>query len=234
MDEVRVYHCVGRAFETRFDDTPTRFADPWRSVNTHLSMSSLDGIFILTIALLAFWGFRTGVFGTAIWLVAALGTIFLSAQIVSRVIPLLGLPNNYFSIATSFAYVLFSAAVFTIARWISTSVRLVIDFTPLKWINGIGGALLGAVMGLLVVAAMIAGLAIFTYVVPEGSLEFGGVSYADSYSGIYISHPPRSWLHDQLTHSTVVEAFSLLPAFILPFAPREIGIAVEVLFSNVR
>ncbi len=234
MDEVRVYHCVGRAFETRFDNIPTRFADPWRSVNTHLSMSSLDGIFILTIALLAFWGFRTGVFGTAIWLVAALGTIFLSAQIVSRVIPLLGLPNNYFSIATSFAYVLFSAAVFTIARWISTSVRLVIDFTPLKWINGIGGALLGAVMGLLVVAAMIAGLAVFTYVVPEGSLEFGGVSYADSYSGIYISHPPRSWLHDQLTHSIVVEAFSLLPAFILPFAPREIGIAVEVLFSNVR
>ena len=197
-------------------------------------MSGLDGIFILTIALLAFWGFRTGVFGTAIWLVAAFVTIILGAQIVSRIIPLLGLPENYFSIITSFAYVLFSAAVFTIARWISTSVRLVIDFTPLKWINGIGGALLGAVMGLLVVAAMIAGLAIFTYVVPEGSLEFGSVSYADSYSGIYISHPPRSWLHDQLTHSIVVEAFSVLPAFILPFAPREIGIAVEVLFSNVQ
>ena len=230
---MRFYPCVRRAFDTRFDDIRTRRADPWCSVNTHLSMSGLDGIFILTIALLAFWGFRTGVFGTAIWLVAAFGAIFLGAQIVSRVVPLLGLSDNYFSIVTSFAYVLFSAAVFAVAGWISTSVQLVIGFTPLKWINGIGGALLGAVTGIFVVAAMIAGLAMFTYVVPEGSLEFSGVLYAASYSGIFISGP-RLWLHDQLTHSLVVEAFSVLPVFILPFAPREIGIAVEVLFSNVQ
>ena len=197
-------------------------------------MSGLDGIFILTIALLAYWGFKTGVIGTAIWLVAAYCTIALGSQVVSRVIPLLGLADNYVSIVSSFFYVLFSAAVFTVARWFSMSVRAFINVTPLKWVNDIGGAVLGGVLGLFAVAAIIAAVAIFTYVIPEGAVDFGGASYSVSYSQIYLNDNPRSWLDDQLTSSFFVEAFSNLRGAIVPIAPREIGLAIEVLFSRVE
>ena len=86
-------------------------------------MNGLDGIFILTILLLAFWGFQTGVIGAAIWLVAAYGSIVLGAQIVGWTIPRLGIPENLGSIVTSFGYILVSAAVFTLARMISMSIR---------------------------------------------------------------------------------------------------------------
>ena len=74
-------------------------------------MNGLDGIFILTIVLLAFWGFKIGVVGATIWLVAAFVSVVLSAQIVGWTIPRFGLPENFASIASSFGYIVVSAAV---------------------------------------------------------------------------------------------------------------------------
>ncbi len=196
-------------------------------------MNGLDGIFILTILLLAFWGFQVGVLGTAIWLVAAYVAIVFGAQLVGRVVPLFGFPANFTSITTTIGYVVVSALVGILARSVSSSVRAVINVTPLRWINDIGGALLGALVGCILVTALIVAAAAFTYVVPEGALEIGGVSYTVSYSQIYLDDAPRSWLDEQLTGSLVVEIISGLRGIIVPFAPNEIGLAVDVLFSRV-
>ena len=196
-------------------------------------MNGLDGIFILTILLLAFWGFQVGVLGTAIWLVAAYGAIVLGAQLVGRVVPLLGLPANYTSIATTMGYIIVSTLVGILARSVASSVRAMINVTPLRWVNDIGGALLGAAVGFILVTALIAVAAAFTYVVPEGAIEYGGVSYSASYSQIYLHDAPRSWLDEQLTGSLVVEILAGLRGIIVPIAPNEIGIAVDVLFSRV-
>ena len=84
-----------------------------------------------------------------------------------------------------------------------------------------------AVVGFIAVAAVL------TYVVPEGALDYGGVSYAESYSRIHLNSGPRSWLDEQLTGSLFVEVLASLRPVIVPFAPRELGIAVDVLFSRV-
>ena len=196
-------------------------------------MNGLDGIFILTILLLAFWGFQVGVLGTAIWLVAAYGAIVLGAQVVGRVVPLLGFPANLTSIATTVGYIIVSTLVGILARSVSSSVRAMINVTPLRWVNDIGGALLGGVVGFVLVTAVIAAAAAFTYVVPESALDYGGASYSVSYSQTYLYDAPRSWLDEQLTDSLVVEILAGLRGIIVPFAPNEIGIAVDVLFSRV-
>ena len=197
-------------------------------------MNGLDGIFILTILLLAFWGFQVGVLGTAIWLVAAYGAIVLGAQLAGRVVPLLGFPANYTSIATTVGYIIVSALVGILARSVSSSVRAMINVTPLRWVNDFGGALLGGVVGIVLVTAVIVAAAAFTYVVPEDALEYGGASYSVSYSQIYLYDAPRSWLDEQLTGSLVVEIISGLRGIIVPFAPNEVGVAVDVLFSRVN
>ncbi len=196
-------------------------------------MNGLDGIFILTILLLVFWGFQTGILGAAIWLVAAYGSILLGSHIVGWTMPRLGLPENVGAISTSFGYILVSAVVFFFARMVSVSLRSAINVSPLRWVNDGGGALLGAILGVFAVAAIIAVAAIFTYVVPDGALEVGGVSYSASYAEIYLGGGVRAWLDEQLTGSLIVELFSNLRGLIVPFAPRELGIAVEVLFSRL-
>ena len=196
-------------------------------------MNGLDGIFILTILLLSFWGVQGGVLGTAIWLVAAYAAIVVGAQLMGRVVPLFGFPANLTSITTTIGYIIASALVGILARSASSSVRAVINITPLRWVNDIGGALLGGLVGLILVTALIVAAAAFTYVVPEGALELGGASYSLSYSQIYLYDAPRSWLDEQLTSSLVVETISGLRGIIVPLAPNEIGIAVDVLFSRV-
>ena len=196
-------------------------------------MNGLDGIFILTIALVTFWGFRIGVIGAAIWLIAAYISIVLGAQIVGWTMPRLGLPENFSSVAISFGYILVSAAVFMVARLISLSIRSAINVTPLRWVNDLGGAILGFVFGVFAVVGFIAVAAIFTYVVPDGALDYSGASYSVSFSQIYLASGPRSWLDTLLAGSFFVEMLANLRPVIVPFAPRELGIAVDVLFSRV-
>ena len=196
-------------------------------------MNGLDGIFFLTIVLLAFWGFKVGVVGAAIWLVAAYASIVLGAHIVGWTIPRLGLPENLTSLVTSFGYILVSAAIFMVARMFSLSIRSGINISPLRWVNDLGGALLGLVLGVFAVVGFIAFAATFTYVVPDGALERGGVSYADSFAQTYLASGPRAWLDRLLTGSLFVEMLANLRPVIVPFAPRELGIAVDVLFSRV-
>ncbi len=196
-------------------------------------MNGLDGIFILTILLLAFWGFQTGIVGAAIWLIAAYGSIVLGAHIVGWTVPRLGLPENVGSIAVSFGYILVSATIFFFARMVSISVRSAINVTPLRWVNDGGGALFGVVIGVVAVAAIIALTAIFTYVVPDNALDVGSVSYSASYSQTHLGGGVRSWLDEQLTGSLTVNLFGNLRGLIVPIAPRELGIAVEVLFSRL-
>ncbi len=196
-------------------------------------MNGLDGIFILAIVLASIWGFKIGVIGAAIWLVAAYVSIVLGAHIVGWTIPRLGLPENVSSIATSFGYILVSAAVFMFARLVSLSIRSGINVTPLRWVNNVGGAVLGIVFGVFAIVGFIAVAAVFTYVVPDGALDYGGASYSESFSRTYLSSGPRYWLDQQLTGSAFVEILANLKPVIVPFAPRELGIAVDVLFSRV-
>lgn len=196
-------------------------------------MNGLDGIFILAIVLLTYWGFKIGVIGAAIWFIAAYISVVLGALIVGWTMPRLGLPENFASIAMSIGYVLASAAVFMVARLISLSIRSGINFTPLRWANDLGGAILGFAFGVFAVVGFIAVAAVLTYVVPDGALDYGDTSYSESFSQIYLTSGPRSWLDSLLTGSFFVEMLANLRPVILPFAPRELGIAVDVLFSRV-
>ena len=196
-------------------------------------MNGLDAIFVATIVLLGFWGFRTGILGTAIWLIAAYVSIVFGAQIVGWTIPRLGLPENFGSIFTSFGYVLVSAAVFFLARMISMSLKSGINVTPLRWVNDLGGALLGIACGVVAVLAFIALAATVTYVIPIDALDIGGPYYSASFSEIYLDSGPRQWLDAQLTGSLIVELIGNISPVIVPFAPRELGLAVEVLFLRI-
>ncbi len=197
-------------------------------------MSYIDLLFIALVFGLAFWGYLTGVVGAAIWLVAAYISIMFGAQFVGRVVPYFGFPAIAVSLVAPVGYIIFSAGVFLLARMASTTLRLAINMTPLKWVNDIGGALVGALLGTSISLAAIALLAVFTYAIPLDALTIGGTSYAESFALLHLDSEPRRWLDEQLTASVTIDVLSNLRPLIVPFAPERIGVAVDVLFSRLR
>ena len=189
----------------------------------------LDLVFAVLLAFLIFWGYSNGVLGSGIWFIAVFLSVTLGAQTVGRLIPALGFPPAWGSFIASVGYVIVSAVTFFVAKLIASTVNSAVSITPLKWINSGGGALFGLALGIVAVAATVAGLAVFTYVVPDLLQGAGILGRATAFSQGYLFDQPRMWLDDQLTQSIIVRGALSLRPLLVPFAPENVGVAVDIL-----
>lgn len=189
----------------------------------------LDFVFAVMLAFLIFWGYANGVLGAGIWFVAVFASVTVGAQTVGRVVPALGFPAAWSSFIASIGYVLVSAVTFFVAKLVASSANSAISVTPLKWVNIGGGATFGFALGVVAVATVVAGLATFTYVLPDLGQGPGVLGRATAFSQGYLFDQPRLWLDQQLTESIVVKGALSLRPLLIPFAPDNVGIAVDVL-----
>lgn len=192
----------------------------------------LDFVLAVALAFLIFWGYSNGVVGASIWFVAVFASVTVGAQTVGRVVPALGFPAAWESAIASIGYVLVSAVTFFVAKLVATSVNQAVSLTPLKWINLGGGALFGFALGAVAVATVVAGLATFTYVIPDLDFGSGVLGRATAFSQGYLFDQPRLWLDQQLTESFAVRGALSLRPLLIPFAPENVGVAIDVLESR--
>lgn len=192
----------------------------------------LDFVLAVALAFLIFWGYSNGVVGASIWFVAVFASVTVGAQTVGRVVPALGFPAAWESAIASIGYVLVSAVTFFVAKLVATSVNQAVSLTPLKWINVGGGALFGFALGAVAVATVVAGLATFTYVIPDLDFGSGVLGRATAFSQGYLFDQPRLWLDQQLTESFAVRGALSLRPLLIPFAPENVGVAIDVLESR--
>ena len=189
----------------------------------------LDLVFAVLLAFLIFWGYSNGVLGSGIWFIAVFLSVTLGAQTVGRLIPALGFPPAWGSFIASVGYVIVSAVTFFVAKLVASTVNSAVSITPLKWVNSGGGALFGLALGIVAVAATVAGLAVFTYVVPDLLQGAGILGRATAFSQGYLFDQPRMWIDDQLTQSIIVRGALSLRPLLVPFAPDNVGVAVDIL-----
>ena len=189
----------------------------------------LDFALAVVLAFLIFWGYTNGMVGTGIWFVAVFLSVTIGAQTVGRIVPVLGFPAAWNSFIASIGYVLVSAATFLVARLVSSSLNNAIGFTPLKWVNTVGGAVFGFLVGAVIIAVIVAGFATFTYVVPDLGQGSGVIGRATAFSQGYLFDQPRRWIDSQLTSSFAVKGALSLRPLLVPFAPDNVGVAVDVL-----
>lgn len=192
----------------------------------------LDFVLAVALAFLIFWGYTNGVVGASIWFVAVFASVTVGAQTVGRIVPAVGLPANWESGIASIGYVIVSAITFFVAKLVASSVNQAVSLTPLKWINVGGGALFGFALGAVVVATVVAGLATFTYVIPDLDFGSGILGRATAFSQGYLFDQPRLWLDQQLTGSFAVRGALSLRPLLIPFAPENVGVAIDVLESR--
>ncbi len=196
-------------------------------------MNLLDLVLLIMVAALAYWGLATGLVGAAIWFIAVYVSVVLGAQAVGRVVPVLGLPESWTAAVVPIGSLIFGIAVFWLAAMVATALKQTINVTPLKWVNRLGGAFFGAACGIVLAIAFIVMAAAFTYVVPEDSAGAGSLGYASGFAQGYLFDQPRRWLDEQLSNSSIVAMATMLRPLLIPFAPSEIGIAVDVLESRM-
>lgn len=110
----------------------------------------------VTLALLAvcgFYGWRAGVLRRLLELVGVALAIVLSARFASLVAPWLGEHTAMApSTALLAAYVLVFVAGLVVVRLVARAVTAVIHWTPLGWLDRLGGAVCGVVVGALLVS----------------------------------------------------------------------------------
>lgn len=201
----------------------------------------LDFVFAIILAFLLFWGYSNGVVGTGIWFLAVFLSVTIGTQTVGRVVPEIGLPAPGQAALASIGYVLVSAATFFIAKLVSSTLNQAVSLTPLKWINVLGGALAGLAIGIVVVAAVIAGLAVFAYLDLQFEREFfeAAAQYTEvadlaDRAEYYLFQRPREWLDEQMRQSIAVQAALTLRPLLVPFAPADVGDAVDILDERPR
>lgn len=198
----------------------------------NLDPNTLDITLLIIFAALVWFGMRTGITGAAIWFAAVWLSITAGAQTVGRIAPHLGLPENLSSAATAIGYVLVSSAVFLIAKTVSLAVKQAIGITPLGWINTIGGIFFGATIGVAAILGIIAVAATVTYVIPDYATGSAATEIALGFAEGYLEGP-REWLDTQLTESTIVAIAMNARTLLVPFAPDETGIAIDILNSKI-
>ena len=192
-------------------------------------MSFIDLLFIAILLFFLWWGYRSGFTGAVIWFVAVYISILISAQITGRILPNIGLPENVSAFVTPIGFAMVSAMTFFSANILATGVKQGVNVTALKWFNILGGIVVGAGLGVAVTLAVIVMAATFTYVVPDDAISSDALGYALGVSQGYLFDQPRAWMDQQLTSSAIVEMVMVFKPLVIPFAPGDTGIAVDVL-----
>ncbi len=193
----------------------------------------MDTIFVCGLVAIVIWGMSVGFLGAVIWCLAVWLSIAVSAQLVGRIFPNLGLPEGLAAVLTSVGYAIVSGVVIFFASIAAEGVRTALSLTPLEWVDRFGGAIFGLLLGLVGILAFIAIAATMTYVIPDDASGPGSVWRSMGFAQSYLEGP-RRWLDDQMTHSLIVKNALLVRPPIVPFAPDEIGIATEVLKARMN
>ncbi|MBN2171420.1 MAG: CvpA family protein [Candidatus Krumholzibacteriota bacterium] len=119
------------------------------------------GVHLLTVALLGtlllgvYHGFRGGLIRTAFKVIGLIAGIWLARPLASalwpRVEDALGFPGGWYLLV-----ILAFVAVALVAGLLGWLLSLTIRWTPLVWLNHVGGGLLGLFLGLLVAGLILA------------------------------------------------------------------------------
>ena len=118
-------------------------------------MNWLDIVILVAIAVCTFLGFRTGLIGAVLSLAGLIVGIILAGRYYIVFSEQLSFISQA-SIAKIVAFIIILVAVLIIARVLAWLLKRIISVLMLGWVNRIGGAVFGLVLGALFCAALLA------------------------------------------------------------------------------
>lgn len=216
-------------------------------------MNWLDVVFIVVIAASAYLGLRTGLLSAAFTVVGVWVGIALAGRFSDDLGEHLTSSISNDTLVTVISYAFIFVAVVLAARLAGAFVRKAAGLLTMGLADPIGGALLGAVAGVILAGALVTGMARLAYdfevrqvsgELPggdrpasegEAAQEDGRFAYAtlrDSAGAILVEHT-RDYVEDPLRGSAFaamfVDVVDALPEEVVGFVPSDFKDALDIL-----
>ena len=196
-------------------------------------MNWLDIVIIVLMGIGGVVGWRMGI-TRAVFTVAGLVLgIFLAARFSDDVAELFTDAISSDTVATVIAYIIIIAMVMLIARIIRGMILKALSLFFLKWVDDMGGLALGFAGGAIVAAALILGLAGYSYnfELPQDLIPGPIMDQVERFEA-------KEGVQSALTGSGIVPIFldirGALPADALGFVPDDFKVALDILEETIE
>ncbi len=200
-------------------------------------MNFLDWALIVVFALVTYLGYRAGLVNSVLNFVAVYVALILSGIFAGRILGLFWDGETSEALSMAVGYVVIFVAAFLIARILSKIVKGGLNLVFLGWTDKLGGVVAGALVGLVLVGAMTAVLARYTYVIPEEPPPADSPSFIDTVvreAENYLNTGIRNRVDGQLVDSSVIPPVLEIRGLFAPITPREFAVALDVLEVRIE
>lgn len=188
-------------------------------------------LFLLGISIVLGW--RTGLFSAAFLAGGAAAGVFVAGRFSDDVAELL--TDSLFSdtLATVISYAVIAFIIFvavqTLRGFIGEPLHRVMKAISVHWVDNLGGAVFGLLLGLALTGGLIAMMARFASDLPQDieAMDLAGIDRTELQTG----------LNDSLTESALVPAFlearRSIPGNAMGFVPDDFDVALDILEAQI-
>ncbi|HJP27738.1 MAG TPA: CvpA family protein [Dehalococcoidia bacterium] len=199
-------------------------------------MNVLDWVLIVTFALSALWGFKTGLIDAVLNAVAVYFGLFLSGLFAGRVLSLIWRGVESEAVSTAIGYAIIFVAVFLASRIVSSIIKKALTANMVDWVDSVGGIVVGLVAGVLIAGGVMTVAARYTYVIPEGTsgqTATGIEAMIENAGKNYVETGIREKLDEELVGSQIVPTLFTLRSFVIEFVFDDFGVALDILETRI-
>ena len=207
-------------------------------------MNIIDWITVTIILFFIIWGYKTGIINAIFYTIAIYIAILLSGLFAGRVLNIvwnsLDSDINNKTLSTIIGYIIIFVITLLIGKLIISIIKKTFTFSTIRFLDKLGGIILGIVAGSMICGAMITISARYVYL--PSSLEISSEKtlgrnieeITESISKEFFEIGIKDFIDEKLVNSKFVPYVMNQRKIIIEFAPEEFGLGLDILNSRIN
>ena len=213
-------------------------------------MTIFDWVLVAVFVAGALLGLKWGLVQAALNFIAVYVAMLIGAQFADGLLERVTDDIENESITTAIGYVIIFLAVFIIAQIVGKAVRTMLKIVFLGWVDRLGGVVVGALLGAILVTGVVTAMARLAY--PQDEIILADIdNIANSATSLanvqaaterlykelaerYGRDTIKEWLTDSSLIPRVLDVRSAIPANMLGLIPGEFASALDTLEADLK
>ncbi|MCH8235628.1 MAG: CvpA family protein [Chloroflexi bacterium] len=213
-------------------------------------MTIFDWVLVAVFVVGALLGLKWGLVQAALNFIAVYVAMLIGAQFADGLVERITDDIENESITTAIGYVIIFLAVFIIAQIVGKAIRTMLKIVFLGWVDRLGGVVVGALLGAILVTGVVTAMARLAY--PQDEIILADIdNIANSATSLanvqaaterlykelaerYGRDTIKEWLTDSSLIPRVLDVRSAIPANMLGLIPGEFASALDTLEADLK
>ena len=207
-------------------------------------MNIIDWITVTIILFFIIWGYKTGIINAIFYTIAIYIAILLSGLFAGRVLNIvwnsLDSDINNKTLSTIIGYIIIFIITLLIGKLLISIIKKTFTFSTIRFLDKLGGILLGILAGSMICGAMITISARYVYlpssmeISSEKTLGRNIEEITESISKEFFEIGIKDFIDEKLVNSKFVPYVMNQRKIIIEFAPEEFGLGLDILNSRIN